>query len=157
MGDMTLEEYHRQVEKLVTDSFHMQCFRYVSTLPGGFELCHRFIADYNRRIIELFALQETDTLLSRSVAIKDVDVSLGRKMPNLIELVNPHWATDCYHCSKDRVEASPFARSATMATASMGAMELERSHAPQRWDSSQTLQQQLEESKASDRDLAMMM
>lgn len=98
MGDMPLEEFHRQATKLVTDSFHMQCFRYVSVLPGGFELCHRFIADYNKRIIELFVLQEVDALLGRSVAPKDVDLQLGRKMPNLIELVNAHWAMDCYHC-----------------------------------------------------------
>ena len=47
--------------------------------------------------------------MSRGVTLKDADLAIGRKMPNLIELVNAHWAMDCYHCSQVRSEAqAPF-------------------------------------------------
>ena len=37
-------------------------------------------------------------MLGGSGALKDVDVTVGRRTPALIELVDAHWADDCYHC-----------------------------------------------------------
>lgn len=47
-----IEEFQSRVLSIVQESFRRQGFKYVGVLPGGFELCHNFIAEQNKRIIE---------------------------------------------------------------------------------------------------------
>ena len=45
-------------------------------------------------------LREVDTvMLGGTGALKDVDATVGRRAPMLIELVDAHWADECYHCN----------------------------------------------------------
>lgn len=39
-SNYTIEEFHERVLRCITEMFYKEKFKYISFLPGGFDICH---------------------------------------------------------------------------------------------------------------------
>ena len=47
---MNIQEFHDKVLRTIIEIFYKENFKYISFLPGGFEICHDFIEKQNYQI-----------------------------------------------------------------------------------------------------------